>query len=173
MNFLYRTSLILALAALSACATETLHSSARPALSAKARWAVAPFANYTTTPGAGRRAASMATSLLLAHGFKNTVAITARTQSGLPLESIPNPKRLLVKAQDHGARYLLQGAVQEWRYTIGLDGQPAVAVTLNVVSVRTGRTLWTATGSRSGSPRESVGVLAERTLNAMVTRLVP
>ncbi|HUW97528.1 MAG TPA: hypothetical protein VMV40_01625 [Acidiferrobacter sp.] len=126
-----------------------------------------------TTPGAGERAASMTASLLHAQGMTDTVTINAPAQTGLPLAASPNPDAILAKAQSMGARYLVEGAVQEWRYTIGLDGQPAVAVTLNVISVRTGQIIWTATGSRSGSPRESVGVLAQDTINAMVGRLTP
>ncbi|MHB8254660.1 MAG: penicillin-binding protein activator LpoB [Acidiferrobacter sp.] len=173
MNALGRISLISLFSLLSACATTAIHSSRRPPYAPGAHWAIAPFANYTTTPGAGERAASITASLLLAHGLTNAVAMTAHTQSGLPLESPPSTKILLTKARALGARYVVLGAVQEWRYTIGLDGQPAIAVTINVASARTGHIIWSATASRSGTPRESVGVLAEDTLNAMVNRLLP
>lgn len=173
MKLLQTASLLLVLGALPGCAATALHSGGNPRLAAGGRWVVAPFANYTTTPGAGRRAASMTASLLLTHGVKQAVMLTPHHQNGLPLESIPHAKAILAKANRQNARYIVEGAVQEWRYTIGLDGQPAVAVTLNVVSARTGQILWTATGSRSGSPRESVGVLAEDTLNAMLGRLSP
>ncbi|WP_298138260.1 hypothetical protein [Acidiferrobacter sp.] len=157
---------------LSGCASTALHASAPPHLAPGAAISVAPFANYTTTPGAGARAASMTASLLTTHGLGAVTTLAAERHNRLPLGLAPNPAALLRQARAMGARYMVDGAVQEWRYTIGLDGQPAVAVTMNLVSVRTGQILWSATGSRSGTPRESVGVLAENTLNAMVQRLL-
>ena len=157
---------------LSGCANTALHASRAPRLAHGAAIAVAPFANYTTTPGAGARAASMATSLLVTHGLAGVSAMVAHHHNRLPLGLEPNPATLLRKARAMGARYVVEGAVQEWRYTIGLDGQPAVAVTMDVVDVQSGRVMWTATASRSGGPRESVGVLAEDTLNAMIQRLL-
>lgn len=157
---------------LSGCASTALHASAPVRVAPGAAIAVAPFANYTTTPGAGSRAASMAASLLLSHGLAAVSAMTVHHHNRLPLGLQPNPATLQHEARAMGARYVVEGAVQEWRYTIGLDGQPAVAVTMDLVDVQSGRVLWTATASRSGVPRESVGVLAEDTLNAMIHRLL-
>ncbi len=172
MALIKRISCITICITLSGCADSTLHASRAVPFARTAAVAVAPFANYTTTPGAGSRAASMAASLLQAHGLKTASAMAVGRRNRLPLGLEPNPATLLRKARAMGARYIVEGAVQEWRYTIGLDGQPAVAVTMNLVSVRSGRIIWTATASRSGSPRESVGVLAENALNAMVQRLL-
>lgn len=165
--------MVAAAAALSACATDALHASPHPRIVGTAITAVLPFSNYTTTPGAGERVASITTSLLITHGLTHTVVVDPGTSNGLPLERLPNIPVALARASRVGARYAIEGSVEEWRYTIGLDGEPAVAVTLNLVDVRTGQTLWTATGSRSGNPRESVGVLAEDTVNAMLNRLLP
>lgn len=156
---------------LSGCASTALHASRAIRLAPGAAIAVASFANYTTTPGAGSRAASMTASLLLAHGLKGVTTLTVDHHNRLPLGLQPNPATLLRKARAMGARYVVEGAVQEWRYTIGLDGQPAVAVTMDLVGVHSGRVIWTATASRSGVPRQSVGVLAENTLNAMIESL--
>lgn len=173
MNILRNLTMVAAAAALSACATDALHASPHPAIVRTATTAVLPFANYTTTPGAGERAASITESLLMTHGLAHTVVVNAGASNGLPLERLPNIPAALARAGRMGARYAMEGSVEEWRYTIGLDGEPAVAVTLNLVDVRTGQILWTATGSRSGNPRESVGVLAEDTVNAMLNRLLP
>ena len=172
MNTLKRISCVTMAISLAGCASTALHASPAPRFARGAMITVAPFDNYTTTPGAGARAASMTTSLLLAHGLKTAHAMALHQKARLPLGHTPRPAALLAKARALGARYIVEGAVQEWRYTIGLDGQPAVAMTVDLVSVKTGRVLWTATGSRSGSPRESVGVLAEDTLNAIVRRLL-
>ncbi|MHB1512327.1 MAG: penicillin-binding protein activator LpoB [Acidiferrobacter sp.] len=172
MNALKWISCITMATTLSGCASTALHASPAPRFAHGAIIAVAPFANYTTTPGAGSRGASMTTSLLLAHGLKSAHAMTMHQKDRLPLGRAPRPAAWLAEARAMGARYVVEGAVQEWRYTIGLDGQPAVAVTVDLISAKSGRVLWTATGSRSGSPRESVGVLAEDTLNAIVRRLL-
>ncbi len=171
MKALRTMTVVLALAALGGCASEALEADPAPVLAAHARWLVAPFANYTTTPGAGSRAASLTAALLSVHLHGALVIARPRAHAGLPLATAPDPKAWQAAARARGARYIVEGAVQEWRYTIGLDGEPAVAITVSVVSARTGRVLWTAAGSRSGSPRESVGVLAQDTLNAMLHRL--
>lgn len=173
MNILRTLTCITALATLSACATDVLHASPHPQVNQAATTAVLPFANYTTTPGAGERAASITASLLMTHGLSHTITIHSGSDNGLPLERLPHLRAALTSASRDGARYAIEGSVEEWRYTIGLDGEPAVAVTLNLINVGTGQTIWTATGSRSGNPRESVGVLAEKTINAMLNRLLP
>lgn len=173
MKILRTFTMIMAAASLSACASDALHASPHPAMVRTAAIAVLPFANYTTTPGAGERAAAITASLLMTHGLAHTLVVNAGASNGLPLERLPDTAAALARARRLGARYAMEGSVEEWRYTIGLDGEPAVAVTLNLVDMRTGQVLWTATGSRSGNPRESVGVLAENTVNAMLNRLLP
>jgi TolB-like protein len=158
--------------ALSACATDVLHASRPPAITDTAALAVLPFANYTTTPGAGERASSITASLLIAHHMTDVMTVRPLKGDGLPLGQLPHNRTNLKQAARKGAHYALDGSVEEWRYTIGLDGEPAVAVTLNLVDVQTGKTVWSATASRSGNPRESVGVLAEETINAMLSRLL-
>lgn len=59
-------------------------------------------------------------------------------------------------AKSHGYTYALAGTVLEWGYKSGIDGDPAVGISVRVVEVASGRTLWAAAGSRTGWGRESV-----------------
>ena len=38
-------------------------------------------------------------------------------------------------ARERQARYALTGAVDEWRYKVGVDGEPAAGVTLQIIDV--------------------------------------
>ncbi|WP_042570394.1 transporter, partial [Ralstonia solanacearum] len=136
--------------ALSACAV--VDSGRAPAGSASDAWVVLPIVNYTETPQAGLRAESIAMSLLKARGFTNLKQYPASLNG----ESLFEPAereataRALEWARGEKARYALTGSVSEWRYKVGVDGEPAVGITLQVIDVPSGNVIWSATGSRTG-----------------------
>ncbi|MFX6409724.1 hypothetical protein ABTG43_19290, partial [Acinetobacter baumannii] len=41
-------------------------------------------------------------------------------------------------AKAQGARYAVTGTVDEWRYKVGVDGEPAVGIALQIVEVDSG-----------------------------------
>ena len=96
--------------------------------------AVATFENHTQTPDAGKRAASFATGVLRAQGYRVAA----------------------------NARYVLRGEVNEWRYKVGVDGEPAVSVTLRLVDKATHRVRWSAVASGNGWSDASLGTTAQR-----------
>ncbi len=62
----------------------------------------------------------------------------------------------LAWARGTGATHALTGSVQEWRYKVGVDGEPVVGLTFDLIDLGSGATVWSATGSRSGWSRSSV-----------------
>ncbi|MGQ9686803.1 MAG: penicillin-binding protein activator LpoB, partial [Thiobacillaceae bacterium] len=50
----------------------------------------------------------------------------------------------------------------EWRYKIGVDGEPAVGLTLQVIDLVNGKVVWTASGGRSGWSREALSAVAQK-----------
>lgn len=140
-----------------------------------ARWAVLPLANQTETPGAGQRAAAVIEGVLLARGIANV----ARPPAGLGAESLfeptdaAAPDKALAWARAADVRYAVTGTVTEWRYKVGVDGEPAVGLSLQVIELPGGRTVWAATGGRSGWSREALSAVAQklvRDLTAPLTR---
>ena len=159
-------SLLLALAACS-----TFDRAAAPEIDGKAAWVVLPFANHTETPLAGNRAESIAEALLRSAG----VARVRSTPSTLAQEALfePGSERKLQEealkwARQQGARYALTGSVDEWRYKVGVDGEPAVGVTLSVIDVASGETLWSGVGAKSGWSREALAAVAQKVLRNLI-----
>jgi hypothetical protein len=159
---------------LAGCASTSFHAGPTPNIERSASWVVAPLINNTATPYAGQRAAQLVTALLSQHDAGQVQAAPAAPDAGgLPIDNgaaAEDAARTFATQQN--ARYLIRGSVDEWSYKIGLDGQPAVGFTLNVVDLTTGKVLWSGAASASGGSREGVAVLAQKTLNSLVERLM-
>ena len=169
---LRRWRLLAALAALltlAACAV--LDAGAPPPLEANARWTVLPFANHTETPLAGSRAAAIAAALLRSRGL-GEVSEAPGGGDDVVLESGSRAPQAdpLAWARQSGARYALGGSVDEWRYKVGVDGEPAVSLTAQIIDVRDGRVLWSGVSGRSGWSRESLGALAQKVLRELLAQ---
>ena len=63
---------------------------------------------------------------------------------------------------------MVAGSVEEWQYKNGLDGEPAVGISLRVIEPATGRVLWSKSGARAGWSRESLAGSAQKVLNKLV-----
>ena len=79
--------------------------------------------------------------------------------------------RALDWARGEKARYALTGAVDEWRYKVGVDGEPAVGITLQVIDVQSGNVIWSAAGSRTGWSRDAVSAVAQKLLRELLSPL--
>ena len=157
--------------ALAACAS--VSSTGAPTIAATDTIAVLPIVNYTETPQAGVRAEAIAESLLKAGGIANTKRYPATVSQETLFEPAERQAvtRALEWARTERARYALTGSVQEWRYKVGVDGEPAVGVTLQLLDVQTGNVVWTATGNRTGWSRSSVSGVAQSLLQQMLSPL--
>lgn len=145
-----------------------------PALERQAKWAVLPFVNQTETPQAGLRAESITENLLHAQGINNL----KRYPSNLNTETLFEPMdrkqfdAALAWARGEGIKYALSGSVDEWRYKVGIDGEPAAGVALQAIDVASGKILWTASGGSTGWSRESLSGVAQKLIGKLVAPLV-
>ena len=71
-------------------------------------------------------------------------------------------------ARERQARYALTGAVDEWRYKVGVDGEPAAGVTLQIIDVASGDILWSGTGGKSGWSREALSAVAQKLIRDLL-----
>jgi hypothetical protein len=62
----------------------------------------------------------------------------------------------------------MTGAVDEWRYKVGVDGEPAVGLVLQVIDLGTGNVVWTATGARSGWSREALSAVGQKLMRDLL-----
>ncbi len=159
------------LTGLSGCAVTDVQST--PSFPATARWALLPMVNYAEAPQAGQRAEVIAGTLLRTRGVTDlTHYPVSADASGLP--ELNDGKRLqtaLQWAKAQGFQYGLSGAVSEWAYKTGLDGEPAVGLTVQVIDISTGQVLWSASGADSGWGYDSLSGTAQELLDTLISRL--
>lgn len=156
--------LIICLLFLAGCAITD--SSKAPAFDKEARWALLPMENHTETPQAALRMEAITETIFRVKG-----AMSLQTYpSGASQDSLFEPAddkaigAALDWAQQTGARYAITGTVNEWRYKTGVDGEPAVGVTIKIIDVQTRQVIWSAAGGRTGWGREAVSAVAQKLL---------
>ena len=160
-------TLLILLAALAVTACTTV-SSVAPSVNFEpgAKWALLPMVNQTDTPQAGLSAEAIAEHGLRLRGLRDI----ARYPVALSRDSLfePSERRVAEEAQkwarEQGIRYGLTGVVEEWRYKVGIDGEPVVGVTLQVLDLSTGQIVWSASGAKSGWSREALSGVAHKLL---------
>ena len=176
MNLLHRFSSLRTWSACTALglalmlgACSSLDRGKPPTLQTQATWTVLPFANHTETPMAGSRAQAIAQSLLVARTGKVLVAPT-NTQPEALFDAADEARRqqALEWARGQKVRYALTGTVEEWRYKVGVDGEPAAGVTLQIIDVATGEMLWSGSGGKSGWSREALAAVAQQLIRDLL-----
>jgi hypothetical protein len=155
----------------SACSV--IDSSRAPALEAKAKWALLPMLNNTETPQAGLQAEAILESLLQSNGKALDVQ---HYPASLDQETLlePTERRVLDSAirwaKEQNAQYGITGAVNEWHYKVGIDGEPVVGISLQVIDLRTDQTVWSGIGARTGWGREALNAVAQKLLKELLVR---
>jgi TolB-like protein len=140
-----------------------------------AKIAVIPLVNNTETPLVGERAMAIAAAIIESRGICHVSTYRDRNQSKalFPGMSKANSQLALFRwAQSKHARYVLTGSVNEWNYKAGLDGEPVVGISLQLIELSSGRIVWTAVGSKSGGSRVAASTVAQKLLNVMLNGLV-
>lgn len=163
-------AILLASLVLLSTACSTLDRSHAPEVDRQALWVVLPFANHTETPLAGNRAEAITEALLRTQGIARVKRHPTQSQQEALFDS-GERKQLedaLAWAKEQGARYALTGAVDEWRYKVGVDGEPAAGVTLQIIEVASGETLWSGTGGKSGWSREALSAVAQQLIRDLL-----
>jgi hypothetical protein len=129
-----------------------------------AKWVVLPVVNLAEVPMAGENIETMLDSILRIRGVANLQRQTGVTpsKSGLLLDDRQRYELAFKNAVQEQAQYGITGAVHEWRYKTGLDGEPAVGLTLQVVGLPSGQVLWTASGAKTGWGFSNVSGTAEK-----------
>ena len=155
-----------------ASACSSIDTTPAPTLQAIDAVAVLPIANYTETPDAGNAAQALAVNALRDLGIATVERVPANTGSD-PFDAGTQPDRdkALAWARAHHARYSLSGAVEEWRYKVGVDGEPVVGMTFELHDMASGKVVWSGTGSRSGWSRSSLGGVAQRLTRKLLAPL--
>ncbi|MFM2052374.1 MAG: hypothetical protein RL456_411 [Pseudomonadota bacterium] len=163
--------ILLALAAAGCTVMDRARTGA--SLEAGARWVILPMANHTETPPPGPRAEVILESLLRQRGVQTLVRPPAAAGADM-MGDLPD-RKLQADSQrwaaEQGIRYALTGAVDEWRYKVGVDGEPAVGLVLQVIDLQSGDVVWTAAGAKSGWSREALSAVAQKLMRDLLADL--
>lgn len=170
MHRIRTTLLWLCTLLLAGCASTTSSTVGTETLDPQARWVLLPVVNSTETPQAGLSTEALVEHHLLGRG----VAGLQRYPAKLSRDSLfePTERKLSEEAQswarEQGARYAITGSVEEWRYKVGLDGEPVVGVTLRIIDLGSGRVVWSASGARSGWSRDGLSAVAHQLIGGLL-----
>lgn len=157
---------------LAGCQSSRMQTDA-PAILPEESIIMLPFLNRSETPLAGERAEAIALSVLRQQGLSQLQIYTAEPQpNGLPvLDDIKRLNDATEQAIGKGMRYAIAGSVEEWRYKRGLDGEPAVGLSMRLVDLDSGQILWSGSAARSGWSRESLSGTAHKVLEELALRI--
>lgn len=163
--------ILLLVSALGSCAVLDHESDSKP-LERNAKWALLPIVNHTDVPQAGLRAETITEVLLRARGLTNLRRYPALLNQDSLFE--PAERKVvsdaLTWAREQGVRYAVTGAVDEWHYKVGIDGEPAVGMTLQIIDLKDGdRVVWSAAGSKSGWSRDALSAVAQKLIRDMLS----
>lgn len=165
-------AMLLLLTAAAGCSTvETVSGNEK--VSSNAKWVLLPIVNHTDTPQAGLSAEAIIEPLLRKRG----IAMLDHYPAELNADSLFQPtERKVVDeavkwADQQGASYGVTGAVEEWHYKVGIDGEPAVGVSLQVIDLKTHQVVWSAAGGKSGWSRQALSAVAQSLMSSMVSSI--
>lgn len=157
----------LALALLSGCSVMQSQQGTEP-VALNSQFAVIPLTNLSQTPQAGDQAASILSALLRAKGANEVTLYLPEDDNPLVYDNRARQQQALAEALDNGADLVVSGTVNEWRYKNGLDGEPAVGITLEVRDPSDNGILWSGTAARTGWGREGLSVAGHKVLQSLI-----
>ncbi|GLS84084.1 hypothetical protein [Paraferrimonas haliotis] len=154
---------------LSACATQ--YGGESPKLDSNQTVYVMPLTNQSNMPLAQAQAEQLLASVLAQEGLK--VVMYPKTMVN-DIEASLTPQKRWQDAQTWLAAqptgYVVAGSIQEWQYKYGLDGEPAVGVTLTLADTQ-GAELWRGSISKSGWGRESLSHIGMNAIEGLLSSL--
>lgn len=165
-------TLLLAVMTLPGCTT--LNTSEKfHAIPGDKEWALLPFINNTETPYAAERAEAITQALLYAGGVQKVTMppLELKEEEILPDRGTGRYRQGLEWAKKQGIRYAVTGTVTEWRYKVGLDGEPVAGMTMMVLELPEGKVLWSGSAGRSGWSRSAVSSVAQQLLQELVDEM--
>ncbi len=169
MQAIRNLGLALAVLFVAGCASFT--NDASPTLPRSAQWGVVPMVNYSQTPQAGERSEQILLSVLSSHGLKPRVYPASTHGEQALMDDNERLAGALEWARQQKLDYVVSGSVEEWQYKNGLDGEPAVGISLRVLDASNGQVLWSKSGARAGWSRESLAGTAQKVLDTLVGAL--
>lgn len=140
---------------------------------ARKAWLILPLVNYSQTPMAGQRGEAILETRLHAAGVTKLTHYPAEIpNNGLPLmnEQV-RYQNALTWARRQPAEFAITGTIEEWRYKSGLDGEPAVGLSLKILALPEEKVVWSGSAARAGWSRESLAATAQVVINELISEV--
>jgi hypothetical protein len=169
MKYGLRALVVISLIIMAGCTK--INSSQFVPVNHNARWGMAIFANNTEVPQAGYRAMNITAGVLRSKCVRTLVFYPSNANCGKLIvcpNATPSLREVLRWARNKRLNYVMMGAVNEWDYKVGLDGEPIAGVSLQLYNVATGEMIWSSVGSKIGTSRSGLAVIAQRLINDML-----
>lgn len=128
-------------------------------------YTVIPFENNTETPLAGLRVASIVEGVATSKGYNLKSNIYLKEQKEYTYEDI---NKIIEEMKSLDVDYVITGSVNEFRYKTGIDGEPAVSITLKVYDLRNSNMVLVNVGSKTGWSHESITTVAQKLINKLL-----
>ena len=135
-------------------------------------YAIGSFWNYTQTPMAGLKTASIVESVLSKENLTLVSLVEGNEEKSLRQSKIAFLKEQTEKAKQLKADYLITGEVQEWRYKSGIDAEPVVSYSIKIIELKSGNVLFNSVGAKSGWGNKSIGVVAQEIASELVPKFI-
>ena len=114
--------------------------------------ALLPVANFTDVPQAGLRVEALLEPALRQLGLRQLVLYPSTLNPETLFE--PGERKAQAEAEKwartQGMRYVVTAAVNEWRYKVGVDGEPAVGLMVQVKDLSNDQVVYSIAGGRTG-----------------------
>ncbi len=163
-------ALLFALLFLAGC-TSVVHQGGAANISKyNTRLVLAPFQNATDDENAGRALTALAGTILREHHLPlyQDETVLRKIESAPPGDGEQGYLQIAREAQ---ATHLLIGTVHEYRYKTDLNADPVVGITLRLVTVQNGQTVWQGSSSKVGYLFASLTGTAQKAIEDLVEQL--
>lgn len=157
-------------ALLCSCGATVTSVQANVPLRSSARWVMLPVANYSEAPQAGERVEEMLETVLRRAGVESLGHYPApkEDEAHLVMSDRQRFEEARTWARTQPFDYAVTGSVEEWRYKSGLDGDPAVGVSVRVLDMKTDRVVWSASGTKTGNGGDNASGTALQLLSSLL-----
>lgn len=158
------------------CSTTVINKNPQAiTLHARSAVGVMPMENHTQTPQAGEKVAAIVSGFLQTKGIGNVKIYQSNVACdkilSCPTTNLSIPA-IFNWARKNNIDYVVLGTVNEWSYKVGLDGEPEVNITLKLIGVDSGKTIWSAVGSKTGGSRSGLGNIGHELIDRLLSPII-
>jgi len=150
---------IMLLIFITGCSSDIYNIEKTTKLSKNQTMNVIPFANFTQTQLAGYKVAGIVEGVLKSKGYNISKSLWNFPEEDYTLNEI---KKII---QNTKTNYIVTGYINEYRYKTGIDGEPAISITIKIFDKTKNKYIYSATVSKTGNTYDSLSLITQNAIN--------